>query len=468
MAVTQKMKRISLKAITLAACLVAISAGSALAQSAPFTIRQPADGSTTREKVKVEIPRASIKPGGFVTIYIDDKFRVALNPREDTTKPFTYLWDTKAEEVPDGEHTIRAVLSEPASQGSDAVNEMATSEVKINLANKIKGATSLLLRYKFHENETLEYRRDSRAYVVGIESANGSKATGDIELNLVKSKLVLGVDDVRPAEDVALVRNKVTFLSMLTDQQGINKEFTLAPEDLTGSLYQELSQRGEIKYVAGLDQSFLKYAQAGLAIENSLDLPVLPLTPITIGQTWTTPGQSLELPGLPAILQPGVKMDNKFEGLEWEDNYQTAKIRQSYKGQPLKRLYFGTILVTEPTITIDKVYYVSYKSGRLIKTTRTLTIAGRTASTLPNGIQPQAGPANGANGGNGNTPGGNSGDPSGGRGGRGGRGMRGGRGQTPGGQNSPGGYNPNGVVQADRPITIKSLTETEYIGQIKE
>lgn len=467
MAITQsahKTKRISLRTITLAVCLIAVSASGALAQ---FTIRQPADGSTTREKVKVEIPRASIRPGGFVTIYIDDKFRVALNPKDDTTKPFTYYWDTKAEDIPDGEHTIRAVLSEPASQGSDAVNEMATSEVKINLANKIKGETSLLLRYKFHESETLEYRRDSRAYVVGAESANGSKATGDIELNAVKSKLVLGIDDVRPAEDIALVRNKVTFLSMLTDQ----KEYTFSPEDLTGSLYQELSQRGEIKYVAGLSQDFLKYAMAGLAIENTLDLPVLPLTPVTIGQTWTTPGQSLELPGLPAILQPGVKMDNKFEGLEWEDNYKTAKIRQSYKGQPVKSLYFGTVLITAPTITIDKVYYVAYKSGRLIKTTRTLTISGRTASALPAGIQPQAGPPNSPGAGNGYNNGGNGNNgnpnaPEGGNGnGRGGPGMRGMRG---GGTPPGGGYNPNGAVQTDRPITIKSLTETEYIGQIKE
>ncbi len=462
MTVTHKMKFKAIKTLAIAVGLAVIGAGAALAQS-PFTIRQPADGSTTREKIKVEIPRASIRPGGFVTLYIDDKFRVALNPKDDTTKPFTYYWDTKSENVPDGEHTIRAVLSEPASQGSDAVNEMATSEVKINLANKIKAETSLLLRYKYHEGENLEYRRDSRAYVVGAESAAG-KATGDIELNAVKSKLVLGVDDVRPAEDVALVRNKLTFLSLLTDQA----EYTLAPEDLTNSLYQELSKRGEIKYVAGLEPSFLKYAAAGLAIENTLDLPVLPLTPVTIGQTWTTPGQSLELPGLPSLIQPFVKMDNKFEGLEWEGNYKTAKIRQSYKGSPVKALYFGTILVTQPEITIDKIYYIAYKSGRLIKTARVLTIRGRTSSPLPSGLQ---GLGDNGNKGGSNGPGGargpssNSASP-GGQGGRGGRGGRGGPPNGGRGQGQNGGYG-NDPAQTDRPITIKTLTDTEYIGQVK-
>ena len=299
----------TIKTITLAVCLVAVCAGGAFAQ-APFTIRQPADGSTTREKVKVEIPRASIKPGGFVTIYIDDKFHVALNPSEDTTKQFfTYFWDTKGEEVPDGEHTIRAVLYERASQSADAVNEMATSEVKVNIANKIKDVTSLKLRYKFHEGENLNYRRDSRAYVVGAESAAG-KATGDIDLSAVKSKLVFGVDDVRPDDDTALVRNKLTYLSLLNDQ----REVTLSTEELSGSLYEELSQRGEIKYMEGNPTTFAKFASYNLAVENTFDLPVLPLTQVTVGQTWTTPGQSLELPGLPSFVQQRVKMGEQIRG----------------------------------------------------------------------------------------------------------------------------------------------------------
>ena len=70
---------------------------------APFTIRRPSDGSTVREKVKVEIPRSSIKLGSFVAFYIDDKFLVAVAPPEGQAegfgKPFTFYWDTKVLEL---------------------------------------------------------------------------------------------------------------------------------------------------------------------------------------------------------------------------------------------------------------------------------------------------------------------------------------------------------------------------------
>ena len=458
-----------LKTISFATCFVALGVGSAFAQ-APFTIRQPPDGSTTHEsKVKIEIPRGSIRPGGFVTLYIDDKFRVALSPNADTTKPFTYYWNIKDEDVADGEHTIKATLAEPASQGSDAVNEVATSEVKVNIANKIKSTQSVLLRYKFRENENMEYRRDSRAYVVGAESAAG-KATGDIELNEARAKLLVGVDDLRPNEDIALVRNKMTALTVLGQQQ----EFTLPIERLSGTIYQEVNSRGAVQPDAtfGVIDTFAEFAALGLAVENTMALPVMPATPVVVGSTWTTPGQSLELPGLPAFAQPGVKMDNKFESMEWEGRYQTVKIRQSYKGSPVKKLYFGTLLITQPTITIDKVIYFANKSGKLIRTVRTLTIQGRTSSPLPTNTQPtdpnaggQAGP-NGY-GGRGTPAGAPPGSPGGFSGGAPAQGRGGPPPGSPGRPGANGGYGNGQLGEADRPITIKNLTETEYLGDAK-
>src|SRR5712691_9901732 len=89
---------------------------------APFTIRRPPDGSTVREKVRVEIPLASIPEGGYVAFSIDGRFSIALTPtpeeREKMTsgQPYVLMWDTKAsvkgragvtEDIPkDGEHTI--------------------------------------------------------------------------------------------------------------------------------------------------------------------------------------------------------------------------------------------------------------------------------------------------------------------------------------------------------------------------
>src|SRR5437016_3062603 len=107
----------SRNAVRLALCAVALSSFGSLASAhaqgaqAPFTIRRPPDGATVREKVRIEIPRAGIRPGGFVAFYIDDKFQMALAPDENAaslTRPFTYLWDTKGSGTGDGSHTVRA------------------------------------------------------------------------------------------------------------------------------------------------------------------------------------------------------------------------------------------------------------------------------------------------------------------------------------------------------------------------
>src|ERR1051326_5556349 len=126
----------SRNAVRLAVCALALGSFSRLshAQAPPFTIRRPPDGATVREKVRVEIPRASIKPGGFVAFYLDDKFHVALAPPDTETsarQPFTFVWDTKGSNIPAGDHPTRAVLFEPAAGAeATAVTEKATSEVK--------------------------------------------------------------------------------------------------------------------------------------------------------------------------------------------------------------------------------------------------------------------------------------------------------------------------------------------------
>src|SRR5262245_49371750 len=105
---------------------------------APFTIRRPPDGATVREQVRIELPRASIKPGGFVAFYIDDKFHSAQAPQENSkARVFTFVWDTKGDAVADGEHAIRAVLYEPAGDNPVAVAEKEASEVKLTVANRI-------------------------------------------------------------------------------------------------------------------------------------------------------------------------------------------------------------------------------------------------------------------------------------------------------------------------------------------
>src|ERR1041385_8954054 len=143
------------KAIGLAVCALALGCFSNLSSAhaqgqAPFTIRRPSDGATVREKQQIVFPPKSVKPGGFVAFYLDGKFYVAVAPDDvdegGGDNPFTFVWDTKGTGISDGEHTLRAVLYEPAGGANGvAVTEAGHSEVRLTVANKIKDGPESLV-----------------------------------------------------------------------------------------------------------------------------------------------------------------------------------------------------------------------------------------------------------------------------------------------------------------------------------
>jgi hypothetical protein len=385
---------ISRNAVRLAACAVALGSTAPLslrahAQGAPFTIRRPPDGSTVREVVRVQIPRSSIGEQSFVVMYIDGKFDVALDPQrapdaavlnsdgtttraENDSRFFTYVWNTKEDGVSDGQHSIRAVLFDPVPGGNDkvSVTQRATSEVKLTVANKITdGPSSLRLRYKYPEGRNLEYGRTSKS----VRGGGGTlTSNADQDLATMNSKLLLGI---LSSSDLALVRNKLTSLSVLSGGQ----EVTFPTSQLSNSMYQELDSRGQVHYETGSTTGLAEFTSQGLPVDNTLELPVLPESPVSVGQTWTTPSQRIDVPGLPPALQPKVKLSNTLVDLEWEGNYRTAKIHQHAVDVKLPGEFtFGQIPVMSATATFDRDIYVAYTSGTLVKTTRTLTINGRT------------------------------------------------------------------------------------------
>jgi hypothetical protein len=360
------------------------------AQNAPFTIRRPPDGATVREKVNVEIPRASIGPGGFVAIYVDDKFTVAVPPDEKgMRRPFEFTWDTKSENISDGPHTIRFVLYEPAGGGAGtAVAEKSATSVRLNVANIIhNGPSTLHLRYKLPEGQNLEYSRVSTAKITNSGISIGN--TNDTLLAQTDSKLLLDIVNPTP---LALVRNKLTSLSILQSGQ----ETTLDKDQLSASMYQEMDPLGEVHYETGSGVGIDEFMAQGLPVNNTLELPLLPNSPVAIGTSWSTPRQRLDIPGVPPALQPRVTLTNKLVDLEWEDGYPTAKIHQTYDGSNLpSEIQFGPIPVTSPQVKFERDIYFAYNAGRLIRTTRTITITGRTTVQTDTA---QPGPGAGYNG----------------------------------------------------------------------
>ena len=370
----------------LAICTVALGCFSSLSSahrqgSAPFTIRRPPDGAYVREKVRIEIPRASVSSTGFVSFYLDNTFQIALAPAQNqsiNSRFFTYIWDTKGTGIKDGPHSIRAVLYEPAAGSTGSainVNEMASSEVKVNVANIIhNGPTTLRLRYKYREGQNLVYQRDGKNILVGGISAEAQK-TSDTDFASVNSTLQLGIEDSRPG--ISLVRNKLTSLKLLTGGQ----ESTYDANQLSNSMYQELDPIGHVLYETGTGSGFEEFAAQGLPVNNTLELPLLPTSDVSIGDTWRTENQRMDVPGMPPALQPRVSLENKLVDLEWEGGYPTARIHQHGQAS-VKAVLFGPIDVNAPTLTFDRDIYIAYKSGTLVKTSRTLTVAGRTTTDL--------------------------------------------------------------------------------------
>lgn len=393
----------SRNAILLAACALTLGGlgnlGNAHAQGseAPFTIRRPPDGATVRENVQIEIPRASIPKDGFVAFTIDKNFTIAVTPKEESgnEKNFTYLWDTKGLGIKDGEHTLRAELYVPASGNEVAMSQKGASEVRIIVENKIHKDPGLIhLRYKFREGADLAYARYFHSFIVGGVSETGT-TTSDQDIATAQGKLQVDVFDVRhdpmvkPDPTVNLLRNRLTSLEFTSGGQ----ETIFDPSQLPGSLYQELNPLGQVLYQTGgsVVSGDLGGGQA-LFLYASLDPPLLPSGPVTLGQKWLTYKQSIDIPGVLQQQQPKVTLTNTLVDLEWDGGYPTARIHQALTSDSLtpagiRSIDVNGIEITSPSIKFERDIYLAYKSGTLVRTTRSLTISGRTTSMV--GMPPE-------------------------------------------------------------------------------
>lgn len=406
---------------------------------APFTIRQPPDGATVREKVAVKVPLASIAEGAYVAYYVDGQFRVALSPSAEQREKakagdmFVYEWDTKAlyktrgsvKDLPvaEGQHTLAARLYSPVKQGASILKE--TSSVKVNVQNKYPTPSSepIKLRYQFRDGDSKDYTRTgSTAIVAGLtQGAGGSE---DQEMIAQNSELLVAVEDKYTNGD-AIVRN---LLKKLSVRQG-GQETTYPPDSLPKALYQELDPWGNVKY-QNHTVSFDEFAQQGIPVSATLELPILPRQNVAVGDKWQSQNVSLDLPGTPPDKQPKVLATSTFEGIEWQGGYPTAKIHQRYDGSTglkLKTITVGSIEVLNPQITFDQDIYLAFRSGTLVKVVRNLEITGKTLQSVQT---PGPGGAGSIGGG---TPGGGEGMMMG-----GGPGMMGGRGGMMGMPGMPG------------------------------
>jgi hypothetical protein len=343
-----------------------------------------------------------------VAYSIDGQFRVALSPTAEQRakaagKPgsrFVFVWDSKLpmklrpgmkEEQPkDGEHEISATLYVPsASGGPGASVAKQTSSVKVNLRNKIsEDPGPIRLRYRFTDGSNRYYNRTGDTSIVAGLSQGVVQGSTDQEIIAQKSRLLIAVEDKYPDQS-AILRNK---LVDLTVRQG-GQETEYPTDSLPKSLYQQVSPLGYVLY-QNETPTYDQFAQLGVPVDTTLNLPKLPERPIRVNDTWVSQKERLDIPGTPPNQQPLVALETKFEGLEWEGGYPTAKIHQvfdSSKGggyKAPKTIVFGNMQVDNPQLKYERDIYIAYRSGTLVKMVRKMEVTGKTTSAIQGGAAP--------------------------------------------------------------------------------
>ncbi|MCL6473443.1 MAG: hypothetical protein K6U75_00120 [Firmicutes bacterium] len=352
----------------------------ALAQGTPFNILRPADGAIVREKVRIEVPRASIPQGGFVGIYIDGRFHTSLAPRQDDKEPrLRYIWDTKmpildpstqkTEPIQDGEHTITVVLYDPEGKAIDR------AEVRVQVANR-EGislpAIGARLQYRFRLGENVNYKQHDE--VILLAGQTGAEITGGVTGEQVAYEadtfFNLFAYDVRG--NTFIIRQRANKQQVLAYNQPV---YTLG-EEMFRAVLQFVTPLGNVVY-QNVDTTNDPY------VFRVMVLPVLPELRVKPGDTWTSFAHIL-LPDMPVERARKVLAQNKLEGVEWEGGYPTVRIRQTYEGTLSGTLEFSNYVLQNPKVKLDRTLWFAFNAGRLVRTETTVEIEGQ----VPTGVQP--------------------------------------------------------------------------------
>jgi len=368
------------RALLVAVLMVGVTGALALAQGTPFNILRPVDGAIVRERVRIEVPRASIPQGGFIGIYINGRFQTSLAPRADDKEPrLRYIWDTKVpivdpatgtgEPVQDGEHTITVVLYNPDGRAIDR------AEVRVQVANQegiILPNIGTRLQYRFRLGENVNYKQ--RDEVILLAGQTGTEITGGVTGEQVAYQadtfFNLFAYDIRGNNFI--IRQRANKQQVLAYNQPI---YTLG-EEMFRAVLQFVTPVGNVVY-QNVDTTNDPY------VFRVMVLPVLPELRVKPGDTWTSFAPIL-LPGMPVERARKVLAQSKLEGVEWEGGYPTVKIRQTYEGTLSGTLEFSNYILQNPKVKLDRTLWFAFNAGRLVRSETTVEIEGR----VPTGVQP--------------------------------------------------------------------------------
>ena len=126
-------------------------------------------------------------------------------------------------------------------------------------------------------------------------------------------------------------------------------------------------------------------------------LPVIDLggQKVRVGQPWQsrTP-VLLEWATLDA--PPTVVANNVLESLEWQDGYQTARIKQTFQGRVSMPIFGGAAKMDGAKVKMTRMIWFGFKAGKVVRTETTIEVEGDAPASVIASMVPGAGVSGGA------------------------------------------------------------------------
>ena len=125
-------------------------------------------------------------------------------------------------------------------------------------------------------------------------------------------------------------------------------------------------------------------------------LPVIDLggQRVRVGQPWQSRTPIL-LEWATLDAPPTVVANNVLESLEWQDGYQTARIKQTFEGRVSMPIYGGAAKMDGAKVKMTRMIWFGFKAGKVVRTETTVEVSGDAPASIIASMVPGAGVSGG-------------------------------------------------------------------------
>lgn len=382
---------------------------------ASFSIYQPKNEQTIKERAVVKIPKNAIPANSYVGIYLNDRFLEA-RPLKLNGAFYEYVLDTKGKAIADGKYELKMVLFQDMGEQTIAVAESKRTVYVANSSSIKVPTDGMLLRYKFRNGAQYMYRIEQKVNVSTITEAQakmGSRAAMQ-EVDSERFRMLFAVDNtygngdglirMQPAPDKG---KDYAVLTMVGESEPkAYYDYMMHP------LYMRLSSTGLEQY--GSAPFYVPLEGTGgessrLDLFASFPLPTLPSRKVRPGDSWESRFQfgNLDLDNLhkQASIVSKSQARGEFVGVEWEMGRPCARIKLSIAaGSPVVNAVAKSGMGGD-RMSVEQNFWFDISNGVVVKSVLDFTIDQRVV------VQPQGtgaggggGAANSGGGGGANSP----------------------------------------------------------------